>query len=79
MAEILVNGVIEINIEVDPTKSYGQLKEEFVSSFESQLAKIILDRHAGNLSAAAKALRMDRKHLSDLARKHGLREKPSEK
>jgi DNA-binding NtrC family response regulator len=79
MAETKVDDVIEIRVEVDHVRSYGQLKEEFVTSFEVQLAKIILNRHSGNLSAASKSLRMDRKHLSDLATKHGLRQKPVKK
>jgi hypothetical protein len=33
----------------------------------------LLERHGGNISAAAREARMDRKHLYDLARKHGLR------
>jgi DNA-binding NtrC family response regulator len=52
------------------------LKEELVSSFEVQLVRIVLDRHSGNLTSAAKALRMDRKHLYDLAIKHGIRKRP---
>jgi DNA-binding NtrC family response regulator len=70
---------IEVRVQVDPTLSYGQLKEKVVSSFEAQLLKIVLDKYSGNLSAAAKALRMDRKHLYDLAIKHGIRKRPSEK
>ena len=33
----------------------------------------LLERHDGNISAAAREAKMDRKHLYDLARKHGLR------
>ena len=71
--------MIEIRVELDPARSYGELKEEVTSSFEFQLVKTVIDQHSGNLSAAAKALRMDRKHLYDLAIKHGLRKKPTEK
>jgi len=71
--------VIEVQVQVDPVKSFGELKEEVVSSFETQLIKIALGKYSGNLSAAAKALRMDRKHFYDLATKHGIRKKPSEK
>jgi DNA-binding NtrC family response regulator len=32
----------------------------------------MLRRHNGNVSAAAKEARMDRKHLRDLCKKHGV-------
>ena len=35
--------------------------------------KWLLARHAGNVSAAARDAKMDRKHLHDMAKKHGLR------
>jgi transcriptional regulator of acetoin/glycerol metabolism len=34
--------------------------------------KWLLDKHGGNISGAARAADMDRKHLHKLARKHGL-------
>jgi DNA-binding NtrC family response regulator len=67
---------LEVRVRVDPARSYGELKEELVSSFEAQLIKVALDRNSGNVSAAAKSLRMDRKHFYDLAVKHGLRSRP---
>jgi ActR/RegA family two-component response regulator len=33
----------------------------------------LLERHDGNISAAARAAEMDRKHLHKLAQKHGLK------
>jgi len=53
--------------------SYGQTKRELLVRFEYQYVKQLLERHSGNLSADAREARMDRKHLSDLAIKHGLR------
>jgi DNA-binding NtrC family response regulator len=35
--------------------------------------KWLLGRHSGNVSAAAREAKMDRKHLHDMAKKHGLR------
>jgi len=55
-------------------KSYREVREEFESDFERRYVSWLLDRHAGNISAAAREARMDRKHLYDLARRHGLRE-----
>ena len=53
------------------TKSYGQNKDVVVRAFEHDYVKLLLDRHNGNVSAAAREARMDRKHLFELARKHG--------
>ena len=36
-------------------------------------AAFLLGRHSGNISAAAREAKMDRKHLHDMAKKHGLR------
>lgn len=61
------------NEPFDPTKSYGQTRAEFEADFEQRYVSWLLVRHAGNISAAAREARMDRKHLHDLAKKHGLR------
>jgi transcriptional regulator with GAF, ATPase, and Fis domain len=55
-------------------RSYREVREQFESDFERRYVSWLLDRHAGNISAAAREARMDRKHLYDLARRHGLRE-----
>jgi len=57
----------------DPTKSYGQTRALFETEFEQRYVAWLLARHSGNISAAAREARMDRKHLHDLAKKHGLR------
>ena len=57
----------------DPSKSYGQTRSEFEADFEQRYVAWLLVRHSGNISAAAREARMDRKHLHDLAKKHGLR------
>ncbi len=57
----------------DPDKSYREVREAFESDFERRYVAWLLDRHGGNISAAARAAKMDRKHLYDLARRHGLR------
>jgi hypothetical protein len=57
----------------DPALSYGQTRAAFDSEFEIRYVSWLLSRHHGNISAAAREARMDRKHLHDLAKKHGLR------
>ena len=57
----------------DSAKSYREIRAEFESEFERRYVAWLLDRHSGNISAAAREAKMDRKHLYDLARKRGLR------
>jgi DNA-binding NtrC family response regulator len=57
----------------DPAHSYRETRAAFEAQFEQRYVSWLLDRHGGNVSAAAREARMDRKHLHDLARKHGLR------
>lgn len=57
----------------DPALSYGQTRSAFECDFERRYVSWLLERHHGNISAAAREARMDRKHLHDLAKKHGLR------
>ena len=65
-----------ISVQFNPeSTSYGQIRAQFESEFERQFVEFMLDRHAGNLSAAAREAKMDRKHLHDLATKHDLRQK----
>lgn len=59
--------------QFDPTQSYGQTRAALESEFERRYVAWLLERQHGNLSAAAREARMDRKHLHDLAKKHGLR------
>jgi DNA-binding NtrC family response regulator len=59
--------------EFSPGKSYREVRTDFEAEFERRYVSWLLDRHAGNISAAAREAKMDRKHLYDLARKHGLR------
>jgi transcriptional regulator with GAF, ATPase, and Fis domain len=57
----------------DAKKSYREVRDEFEADFERRYVGWLLERHAGNISAAAREAKMDRKHLYDLARRHGLR------
>jgi DNA-binding NtrC family response regulator len=57
-------------------KSYRESRADFEADFERRYVSWLLDRHHGNISAAAREAKMDRKHLYDLARRHGLRREP---
>src|SRR5678815_459692 len=57
----------------EPEKSYRETRAKFESEFERRYVKWLLQRHGGNVSAAARDAKMDRKHLHELAKKHGIR------
>jgi transcriptional regulator with GAF, ATPase, and Fis domain len=57
----------------DGSLSYRETRAKLDADFEKSYVQWLLDRHAGNLSAAAREVKMDRKHLYDMAKKHGLR------
>ena len=54
-------------------ETYGDAKRDCVMRFERKYIRWLLDKHDQNLSNAARSVHMDRKHLHDLAVKHGLR------
>jgi DNA-binding NtrC family response regulator len=54
-------------------KSYRETRAKYDGEFERRYVKWLLGRHGGNVSAAAREAKMDRKHLHDMAKKHGLR------
>jgi DNA-binding NtrC family response regulator len=53
---------------------FKEAKAQLIDSFEREYIRAQLKRHEGNLSAAARAAEVDRKHFRELLRKHGLRE-----
>jgi transcriptional regulator with GAF, ATPase, and Fis domain len=57
----------------EPGKSYRETRAKYDTEFEKRYVKWLLARHGGNVSAAARDAKMDRKHLHDMAKKHGLR------
>jgi DNA-binding NtrC family response regulator len=57
--------------------SYRDTRAKYDSEFEIRYVKWLLGRHGGNVSAAAREAKMDRKHLYDMAKKHGLRDNES--
>jgi DNA-binding NtrC family response regulator len=61
------------NTAPDLTLPFKEAKAQVVDAFERAYIEALLKRHEGNLSAAARAAEIDRKHLRELLRKHGLR------
>jgi transcriptional regulator with GAF, ATPase, and Fis domain len=59
--------------EFSLSETYREARARIEEEFERRYVAWLLARHGGNLSAAARAVQMDRKHLHVLARKHGLR------
>jgi DNA-binding NtrC family response regulator len=54
----------------DPAASFRAAKERAIDAWEAWYLRELLRRHEGNLSRAARAAQMDRKHLRELLRKH---------
>jgi DNA-binding NtrC family response regulator len=54
--------------------SYGDAKERAIAAWEKAWVEDLLAAHAGNLSAAARAARMGRTNLREIARRHGVRD-----
>ena len=63
---------------VDVDLPFKEAKARVIETFEREYIRTLLKRHEGNLSAAARSAEIDRKHLRELLRKHGLRESSEE-
>jgi len=57
----------------EPGLSYREERAVFEAAFEKRYVAWLLERHDGNVSAAARAADMDRKYLYKLAKKHALK------
>jgi transcriptional regulator with GAF, ATPase, and Fis domain len=66
-------GAASDSFHFDPIKTYRETRAKYDAEFERRYVKWLLGRHGGNVSAAAREAKMDRKHLHDMAKKHGLR------
>ena len=49
-------------------------QRNFEKSISRDYIRALVNRHRGNLSAAARDAEIDRKHLRELLRKHGMRD-----
>jgi len=52
--------------------TYQQAKDRALWAFEKEWVEELVRAHAGNLSRAARAAKMGRSHLRELARRHGI-------
>ena len=52
--------------------TYGEAKERAIWDWERRWVERLLASHGGNLSRAARATKMGRSHLRELARRHGV-------
>ncbi|MBW2526940.1 MAG: sigma 54-interacting transcriptional regulator [Deltaproteobacteria bacterium] len=60
-------------LSVDPSVPYSEAKRRLLDQFERQYLTSLLEAHAGNVSAAARAAGMDRVYVYKLLRKHAIR------
>jgi DNA-binding NtrC family response regulator len=56
----------------DRATSFRAAKERMIARWEKSYLADLVTSHTGNLSAAARAARMDRNHLRELLKKHGI-------
>ena len=63
---------MEEGVAVRSDLPYAEAKAALLHSFELRYLRDLHQRHQGNISAAARASGLDRKHLRLLLRKHGL-------
>jgi DNA-binding NtrC family response regulator len=79
-SELMLDDALEVRQQSGATDApdlnlpFKEAKAQVVDTFERAYIDALLKRHEGNLSAAARAAEIDRKHLRELLRKHGLRE-----
>ncbi len=59
-------------VRVDVNRSFRELKQETIDTFERSYLTELLRVHRGNLAQAARAAGMDRKNLWALVERHGL-------
>ena len=72
VAEI-ARGLGEATARRGPKEPFKQAKSRVVDSFERAYLSDLIQRHNGNLSSAAREARLDRHHLRDLLKKHGIK------
>ena len=59
-------------VTVEEGVSFRAAKERAVAAWEAGYVRVLVEQHGGNISRAARAVRMDRNHLRELMRRHGV-------
>jgi DNA-binding NtrC family response regulator len=57
----------------DDNASFREAKERAVGQWERDYVRALIAKHQGNISRAARAVRMDRNHLRELMLRHGIK------
>ncbi len=65
-------GSAEVFPPVDVREPFRELRTRWIDHLEREYVRELLDRHAGNISAVAKAAGLDRTYIHRLVRKHDL-------
>jgi DNA-binding NtrC family response regulator len=60
-------------VDLGDALSFRAAKERAIAEWEQAYLRALVAKYAGNLSRAARAVRMDRNHLRELLVRHGLR------
>jgi DNA-binding NtrC family response regulator len=68
----LARGLGEMQLRTSDREPFKQAKSRVVAAFERAYLGDLIQRHGGNISAAAREARLDRHHLRDLLAKHGI-------
>jgi len=53
---------------------FKEAKQKVLDSFEAAYLKVLLDKHAGNITRSAQAAGLTRYHLRELAKRYGIRD-----
>jgi len=62
-----------VSVGASSDMPFKQAKDRLIEAFEKRYLVDLIDRHGGNISKAARAADMDRKSISRLLRKHGIK------
>ena len=66
-------GQSTVSVGASADMPFKQAKDRLIEAFEKRYLVDLIDRHGGNVSKAARAADMDRKSISRLLRKHGIK------
>lgn len=62
-----------VSVGASADMPFKQAKDRLIEAFEKRYLVDLIERHGGNVSKAARAADMDRKSISRLLRKHGIK------